>query len=214
MCTASCRQYPHFLVSIFFHMHVMCVFVWRRGKAVSTQTNIVRLKQNAGNWRRPLSIVWGREKGEGVQKPAESSSGACGVIEKSLVGPTESSDSSWRGVGLTVVTQLNFPFGNCSFGSSRRPFPASHASDQLSLSASMEGQTNFRSKFSSCCGALSVATQLISRELKNEFPSAGAMLAWASLTAAKALTANNPDRPFGFDDVGDWFSSPHAGQMM
>ena len=34
----------------------MYVFVWGRGGGGgSTQTNIVRLKQNAGNWRRPLS---------------------------------------------------------------------------------------------------------------------------------------------------------------
>ena len=40
------------------------------------------------------------------------------------------------------------------------------------------------------------------------------MLAWAIPTAAVALTANGRDWPFGFDDVGDWFSSPHAEQMM
>ena len=40
------------------------------------------------------------------------------------------------------------------------------------------------------------------------------MLARAIPTAAVALTANDPDRPFGFDDIGDWFSSPHAEKMM
>ena len=29
-----------------------------------------------------------------------------------------------------------------------------------------------------------------------------------------AMTANRPDVPFSFDDVGHWFSSPHAEQMM
>ena len=36
------------------YMHLMYVFVWRGGGG-STQTNIVRLKQNVDNWRRPLS---------------------------------------------------------------------------------------------------------------------------------------------------------------
>ena len=43
--------------SAFFHrvpMHVMYVFVWRRGRRCSTQANIVRLKMNARKWRRPL----------------------------------------------------------------------------------------------------------------------------------------------------------------
>ena len=40
------------------------------------------------------------------------------------------------------------------------------------------------------------------------------MLAWSIPTAAVALAANNPDRPFNFDDVGHSFSSPHAEQMI
>ena len=37
------------------YMHLMYVFVWRGGGGGSTQTNIVRLKQNVDNWRRPLN---------------------------------------------------------------------------------------------------------------------------------------------------------------
>ena len=41
------------------YMHLMYVFVWRGGGGGggSTQTNIVRLKQNVDNWRRPLKDV-------------------------------------------------------------------------------------------------------------------------------------------------------------
>ena len=40
------------------YMHLMYVFVWRGGGGGggSTQTNIVRLKQNVDNWRRPLTF--------------------------------------------------------------------------------------------------------------------------------------------------------------
>ena len=48
------RQYRHFLVSIFPYACNVCVRLGEGGGG-STQTNIVRLKQNAGNWRRPLS---------------------------------------------------------------------------------------------------------------------------------------------------------------
>ena len=39
------------------YMHLMYVFVWRGGGGGSTQTNIVRLKQNVDNWRRPLTEI-------------------------------------------------------------------------------------------------------------------------------------------------------------
>ena len=49
------RTFISWSANFFFmgaYMHLMYVFVWRGGG--STQTNIVRLKQNVDNWRRPL----------------------------------------------------------------------------------------------------------------------------------------------------------------
>ena len=62
------------------------------------------------------------------------------VFDESLVGgaAAESGDSA-------------FPSGNFSNSSSRRPFSASHASEQLSLvSASREGPTLFHFEFAGC----------------------------------------------------------------
>ena len=56
--TTSCRQNLYFLVSKnIFHgcLYAFSVCVRLEGEGGSTQTNIVRLKQNVDNWRRPLS---------------------------------------------------------------------------------------------------------------------------------------------------------------
>ena len=79
-----------------------------------------------------------RERGEGVQKPAESSSGAYEVIDESLVDPTESSDSSLRSVWLTVATQL-FHLGTVQLAA-----VADHSLHPMHLTSShgFHGRTN------------------------------------------------------------------------
>ena len=51
------------------------------------------------------------------------------------------------------------------------------------------------------------------RELKINIYISGSH-AFTIPSAAMAMTANRPDVPFSFDDLGHWFSSPHAEQMM
>ena len=52
--------------------------------------------------------------------------------------------------------------------------------------------------------------QIEPERAQNKFTSVGAM----HPSAAMAMTANRPDVPFSLGDVGHWFSSPHAEQMM
>ena len=132
----------------------------------SKRTDIYKRKQmQKVKIQRKVGIVqWRERRGWNGRKPAErSSEGACEVIDESLVGPTDSGDSSWRSarfdeslVDAGESGDSAFPSGDFSVRRSRRPFSASQASEQLSLvSASREGPINFPFKFSGCwtCGA-------------------------------------------------------------
>ena len=168
----------------------------------SQRTSIYTRKTDAG-WKKYREVICEGERkgaGGGGGGQEESLRGPFEVIDETLVDLTDSREAwevfatrAWW-MRLRVATQLSF--GNFPVSRGCRPFFAPHASEQLSLvSASMEGPTNFRSKFSDCCGAQSV------RELKNELTSAGIMLAWTIPTAAMALTVNSLDVSFSLEGM-------------
>ena len=111
------------------------------------------------------------------------------VFDESLLDAAESGD-------------LAFPSGDFSVSRSRRPFFASHASEQLSLvSASREGPINFPFKFS---GSWTCVALMANWESSKQIYISGSH-AWTIPSAAKAMTANRLDVPFCLDDVGHWF---------